>query len=253
MPNSSSLPLISFELQFQKNFNNDFELTNYCEKKFRELLTEKINDDAFEDSKLNQWISFSKRIVEKQEEAKVSEKITFVFRSKIKKHSVIFAEEVDSFEEINPMNKDQFGIVKFKLCRKPLQHEQRNDYFYSIRKLRWWSQCVLCCVKKLVVGYWQNNHILVEVKDYSLDELRCPSFWCQNVCFNNLNQILSFVKNGFNQLETNSICLIHYKYSKELICVNSNLKVLPTFFKMNSTYNDSKPNVLPTFYSMSLV
>lgn len=41
-------------------------------------------DDDFEESKLNQWVSFGKQVIDK-EEHDVRDKITFVFRNKIKK------------------------------------------------------------------------------------------------------------------------------------------------------------------------
>lgn len=142
----------------------------------------------------------------------------------------MFVDEIDCFEQINPQDKDQFGIVKFKLTKKPEAFEQRNDFFISIRKLRWWSQMVVSSVQRLVVGFWRHDHVVENVETYSLDDLKC-SMWCPNVCLNNLNQILSFIKNGFNQLDTNSLCLTHYPYSKELVCVDTNLKVLPKFYK----------------------
>lgn len=135
--------------------NNTFDLNKYCEEQFRRQLTEKIfSEDGLEKSKLNQWISIGKKIdIEEDDENQdheFTEKITFVFRNKIKKHIVLFTEEIDCFERMNQIDNDQFGIVKFKLSRKPQQHEQRNDYFMNVRKFRWWSQCVLCSVKKLV-------------------------------------------------------------------------------------------------------
>jgi len=221
---------LKMKKKFQKNFN-DFEITNYCEKKFRQHLTEKMQDDDFEESRLNQWVSFGSRKVIEKKSHDVSEKITFVFRNKIKKHTVIFAEEIDCFEQMNKFEKDEFGIVKCKLARKPQPFESRNDYFYSIRKLRWWSQCVLCSVKRLVIGWWSYDHRVEEIKSYSLDELKSSSLFCQNVCLNNLNQILSFIKDGFKKLETNTICLTHSPYSNELVCTNSFFKVLPSSYK----------------------
>lgn len=110
---------------------------------------------------------------------------------------------------------------------------ERNDYFNALRKLRWWSTSVFSSVRKLVVGFWSNNHIVEEVKEFSLDDLKYPIFWNSNVCFNNLNLILSLIKQAFNQFNTNTICVVHDKNSKELVCVHSNFKVLPSFYQEN--------------------
>ena len=61
-------------------------MNNYCEQKFRDYFTDKMiengDDNSFEQSRLNQWISFGKKAVV---ENKIDEKITFVFEIKIKK------------------------------------------------------------------------------------------------------------------------------------------------------------------------
>lgn len=128
-----------------QTFACDFELNNYCDQKFRQHFTEKINASSssnnenvnFQESKLNDWVSFGgKKAGDKKSKAhKVTEKITFVFRTKVKKHNIIFSDEVDSFEQIHPANRDHFGIVKFKLVKKG--QADRNEYLNSLRKLRW--------------------------------------------------------------------------------------------------------------------
>lgn len=121
---------------------NDYDLTSYCELKLRQHFTEKINNNEnadFRESKLNEWVSFGgKKAGDKHKSKKkshnVSEKITFVFRTKVKKHNIVFSDEVDSFEQINPANRDNFGIVKFKLVKKGLA--DRNEYLNAMRKMR---------------------------------------------------------------------------------------------------------------------
>ena len=85
-------------------------------------------------------------------------------------------------------------------------------------------------MRRLIVGFWLDKHIVNEVKEFTLNDLKCSSF-DENVCFNNLNQILSFIKNGFNMLDTNSISVVHTPFSKELTCYKSNQKVLPNFYR----------------------
>ena len=119
--------------------SGDYDLNGYCEQKFRQAFTEKINSSEsadFGESKLNEWVSFGgKKVGDKKiKNHKVTEKITFVFRTKCRKHSIIFSDEVDSFEQINPMNPDHFGIVKFKLIRR--SQADRNDHLDALRKLR---------------------------------------------------------------------------------------------------------------------
>lgn len=129
----------------QQSFVCDYDLNNHCDQKFRQHFTEKINNTNtsssnnenvnFQESKLNDWVSFGgKKAGDKSKGHKVTEKITFVFRTKVKKHNIIFSDEVDSFEQIHPMNRDHFGIVKFKLVKKG--QADRNEYLDSLRKLR---------------------------------------------------------------------------------------------------------------------
>lgn len=95
-----------------------------------------------------------------------------------------------------------------------------------------WSICVFSSVRRLVVGFWSQNHVVEEVREYTnLNDLKHPLHWNANVCFNNLNSILSLIRLGFSQLNTSTLSLVHQPHSKELLCVPSNLKVLPSVLK----------------------
>ena len=86
--------------------------------------------------------------------------------------------------------------------------------------------------KKLIIGYYQNDHVVERVKELKLENLNCPEYWSQEACLNNLDAILTFIKNSFDKLNTNTICLTHNLHSRELICTETNQKVLPLFYKI---------------------
>ena len=87
-------------------------------------------------------------------------------------------------------------------------------------------------VRRLVVGFWSHNHVVEQVEEYAgLKDLKCPAIWNANVCFNNLNSILTLIKHSFSQLNTSTLCVVHEPNARELICYPSNLKVLPSFYQ----------------------
>lgn len=167
----------------------------------------------------------------------IAKELRFVFRSKINDHSLIYSAEVDCFEKYtsvhaNPLDSDLLQGVELKTVKSFAKNTKQEQNFKKFKTLKWYGQSVLANMKKVSVGYWQENHVVNEIKEYSLDDLIAIGNWNPKVCFYQLDKILSFIKRCFASTKsTNLLRFEHHSFSKEVLCLPSKLVVVPEFYK----------------------
>lgn len=91
---------------------------------------------------------------------------------------------------------------------------------------------VLTNNKKISVGYWTDDYVVDEIKEYTLQDLVGIGHWTPRICFFQLDNILAFIKKSFRQNENTNLLKFHHKRdSKQIVCERSEVPVLPEFYK----------------------
>ena len=161
--------------------------------------------------------------------------LCFVYRTRLNEHSLVYGAEMDCFESIvkldEPLDSNLFESVELKTC-KHIENERHRNSFKRFKTMKWYNQSFLINVKKISVGYWRNQHIVDEIREYNLEELKQIGDWNHELCLNQLYQILSFIKSSFMQQNTSKLKFTYRSFSYKLICDDKDVKnVLPDFFK----------------------
>lgn len=86
-------------------------------------------------------------------------------------------------------------------------------------------------VKKIAIGFWDENLVVDNIKEYSLDDLVAMSEWSPKICFFQLNNILSFIKTSFKESKQTKLRFTYDKFSKKIVCHSSDKQVVPDFYK----------------------
>ena len=147
---------------------------------------------------------------------------------------------MDCFENVvnlhEPIDSDKIKGVELKTC-KAIQTERQRQTFEKFKTLKWHNQSFLSNVKKVAVGYWQGNHIVDRIKEYSLQDLARigESSWSPELCLFQCDQILAFIKGCFLAKEHEGKSRLKFTYrsfSYKLVCEDQQVQpVLPDFYK----------------------
>ena len=147
--------------------------------------------------------------------------------------------EMDCFLNVvplhEPIDSDKIESVELKTCRALVKDNQKRT-FAKFKTLKWYNQSFLSNVKKVVVGYWQDEHIVHRIREYSLQELvGLGSDWSPELCQYQCDKMLTFIKECFLAKEHEGKTRLKFTYrsfSYKLVCSDREVQpVLPDFFK----------------------
>lgn len=110
--------------------------------------------------------------------------------------------------------------------------KKKESKFKFFKSNKYWSQAKLINTKKVVVAFRDDNYIVDDIKEYSLDELVEAGDFNPNFNLYQLNKILTFIKQCFQSNKGLSLLKFYYKpYSSSLVCQTSEHNVLPDYYK----------------------
>ncbi|XP_076451475.1 decapping and exoribonuclease protein-like isoform X2 [Babylonia areolata] len=118
-----------------------------------------------------------------------------VVRSRLHSHSLVYGGEVDAWD--SSMEGDN-KYVELKTTREMHTSRQWHN-FKRFKLLKWWAQSFLLGIRKIVSGFRDDEGVVHGLQDFLTQDI--PSFtqdvhngWQPHVCFNFLDQVLSFIK-----------------------------------------------------------
>lgn len=212
-----------------------YRFEQFCTREFNE--EEKCNRSNSA-SEISEKSSETEKSVDLEEfKQHISKEFNCIFRNKINNHSLIYSAEMSCFEEYtnvheNPLDTDLLKAVSLKTTRNIPKDTKREINFKRYKTVKWWGQSVLVNTKKVSVGYWEKDHVVDEIKEYSLDDLIAIGDWNPRICFYQLEKILSFIKQSFASNQgTNLLQFVHKMFSKQILCQQSSVAVVPDFYK----------------------
>lgn len=208
----------------------------FCSREFDE---KDMDGHSKSPSKPRENPETEKTILEDLKEFKqhLTKEFCCVFSNQINEHSLIYSADMDCFEEYtdvyeNPLNSDRLKAVSLKTTREIPRDTKREINFKRFKTVRWWAQSALVNASKVTVGYWKKDHVVDEITEYSLDDLVAIGDWNNRICFYQLASILSFIKRSFASNEgTNRLQFVHKMFSKQIVCQQSSVAVVPDFYK----------------------
>lgn len=147
---------------------------------------------------------------------------------------------MDCFENVvalhEPIDSDWIAGVELKTCKTVLNQRQKQT-FERFKTLKWHNQSFLSNVKKIAVGFWQEDHIVDRIKEYSLQDLvrMGNNNWSPELCLYQTDKILAFIKACFlasEHQEKNLLKFTYRSFSYKLVCEDKEVhSVLPDFYK----------------------
>ncbi|KPJ13616.1 Protein Dom3Z [Papilio machaon] len=140
-----------------------------------------------------------------------NKEFSLIFKTHLNKHDIIYGAEMDGIRcdktnvesppdingekdvIINYLSKQEF--IELKTNRHiEFPHQERNFRFFKTK--RWWLQSFLAGVNTILCGFRNDEGIVEELKVFEVNDLPKMSqrFWNPNVCFNFLENFLTYVK-----------------------------------------------------------
>lgn len=213
----------------------------YCSKEFNEDEKLKMNSNykakASEiEEPLNPITELKHKSIKNEYANHTLTDLCFTYRSRLNENSLVYAAEMDSFEDVcrldKPLDSDLIKSVELKTSKK-ITNERQETSFKKFKTLKWYSQSFLTNIKKLVVG-WHHDLIVDDIKEYKLEDLidLGDGYWNPNLCVYQMNNILSFIKHSFSKHNTDLLKFTYKSFSYQIVCDDKDVKkVLPDFFK----------------------
>lgn len=158
-----------------------------------------------------------------------------VVRTRLESHSVVFGGEVDAWD---PSLEGSKKYVELKTSRM-LQSHQQEQNFKRFKLIKWWAQSFLLGISKIVCGFRDDDGIVHDLQDYQTRQI--PAMvkdshnpWNPNVCFNFLEQFLSFLKATVKEDDPSVVHLLTWKSHGDVLCQrmenDSEYRFLPGWF-----------------------
>lgn len=162
--------------------------------------------------------------------------LCFIYRSRIDQHSLVYGAEMDCFENVVKLNgvidSDLIKGVELKTCKHIEDNPRLESNFKKFKTMKWYNQSILSNVNKISCGFWRDDHIVDEIKEFSLADLVKIGTFDKKLCLVQFNKILTFIKSCFIKHRTNLLKFNHLSFSYKLVCETENVKtVLPDFYK----------------------
>ncbi|XP_052773428.1 decapping and exoribonuclease protein-like [Mya arenaria] len=120
-----------------------------------------------------------------------------VVKSQVGAHTLIYCGEVDAVP-VNPDGSMGEHYVEFKTTS---HSSLQRGSFKRFKLLKWWTQSVLAGVPEIVCGLRDDAGTVTKLQTYKTQQLPTmagdiPDPWKPNVCFNFLDQLLTYIKSN---------------------------------------------------------
>ena len=240
----------------------------YCPKKFDEQDKKVTNKEESKDvntakkdeskeEKLNA-VKSNDEVTKEEEESKTKKDelnefknyathdLCFIFKSqlkmttdnKIKSYQLLYSASMNSFESYIPLDENPIDSEKIKSIELKINKSlgTRNELsFKRYKTCKWCSESVLVNNQKIVCAFWNQDFIVNDinsVKEYSLDNLKKIGKWNDCVCFNQFNNLLSFIKTSFLIKKNTNLLKFHQEsLQRKFVCMPYDKVLLPDFYK----------------------
>ena len=155
-----------------------------------------------------------------------------VFKSRLNAHSLIISAEIDCVKNRNETKQslENMNFYEVKTC----SHYCSFEKVARTKMIKWWAQCSLVGVEKIVCGY-RNKHLIVDnIHEYSLGYIlnKGKRYWSSDVCFNFLDKFLTFLKDCLS--EENVLYSFYCTPKCEIRCrkeKTTKCEILPEWYK----------------------
>ncbi|KAH3861118.1 decapping and exoribonuclease protein-like [Dreissena polymorpha] len=157
-----------------------------------------------------------------------------VVRSRLNSHSLVFAGEVDAIDTTG--KKPHY--VEFKTTRD-FTHQKQLISFKRFKLIKWWAQSFLIGIPEVICGYRDDDGVVHRLESFNTNTI--PSMtkdlynpWLPNVCFNFLDQFLSFIKDTVTEDDYRLVHLLEWMPGKDVLCTrlgrDSQYQFLPDWY-----------------------
>ncbi|XP_060071695.1 decapping and exoribonuclease protein-like [Ylistrum balloti] len=171
-----------------------------------------------------------------------------VVRSRLNSHSLVYGGEVDAaISEAHPG--EQYQYVEFKTSIE-IETQKQDFSFKRYKLIKWWAQSFLVGIGQIVSGFRDRDGIVHKLHTfnttdlpYIAKDLRDP--WKPNVCFNFLDQFLSFIKKTIVTNDHSVVYLLEWEPGCDINCQrlpsNSKYAFLPEWFTASLDIENPAP------------
>ena len=135
------------------------------------------------------------------EDEPVCEKSAFIgmFVSQIGNFRVQYGAELDGYMDPNaakdntiPLQADKFVKIH---TSNAIRHPGQERFLRKVKFLHWWANCFLVGTRDVIVGWKDSDGVVRHVQKIPVQECaRSALGWKDNVCFNFLLDVLTFLK-----------------------------------------------------------
>ncbi|KAI2799253.1 hypothetical protein RDWZM_006808 [Blomia tropicalis] len=156
------------------------------------------------------------------------------YESSFGKIDLMYAAEFDCLDEGMTNSSFLENFVEIKTTR-----HMRNEYhiqdFHRKKLIKWWCQCYLGGVDKIICGY-KNRNVVDEIESMDVNQIprMCVSYWSRGQCFSFLRQFLAFVQQTVVDDDPNQVYLFSnedvFQISSRKLLVNSHFQILPEWY-----------------------
>ncbi|XP_053382084.1 decapping and exoribonuclease protein-like [Mercenaria mercenaria] len=159
-----------------------------------------------------------------------------VVRSRLNSHSLVYSGEVDAVHTDDVHGKH---YIELKTSRD-FSHPRQYVNFKRFKLIKWWAQSFLVGIPEIVCGYRDDDGIVHRLESFSTKELPeiakdISNPWKANVCFNFLDQLLSFIKSTVKIDDHRTVHLLQWSPGEPVLC--------------SKPLSDSEYNFLPDWYT----
>uniref|UniRef100_A0A834R8D6 Decapping nuclease n=2 Tax=Sarcoptes scabiei TaxID=52283 RepID=A0A834R8D6_SARSC len=129
--------------------------------------------------------------VQKQYAAVIKTKIG----TKPKQVRMIYAAEMDclDFGLSDPTKLENFVEIKTTMR---MQNERQLENFERFKLIKWWAQCYLAAIPKIICGYKDRSHFIERIESIRVEEIPnlCSKYWTKRQCLGFLQNFLLHVR-----------------------------------------------------------
>lgn len=200
-------PFMSEEKK-ERETNRDDRFNQFCYGGYR--FEEYISEPAVESS-----IVSSDLQIPQPRDPQYHNEYSCVVRSRLGPTSLVYAAEMDCLSKHLSPGEEPLPkhFVEIKTTRT-ITNRRQWDYLCQYKMVKWWAQCYLIGIPKVIVGYRDNDMVVRDIQPFSVSELPkiCNTYWHTDVCIDFLNRFLQFVQETLKE-EDNPKVVYEFSWS----------------------------------------
>jgi len=200
-------------------------------------MTEEHKEMTFWGYKFEQYVTSAKKDGEPDLNSPVNNNEGYcrVVKSKLNEHSLIFAGEVDCFDEC----RQPPAYVELKTSRDYGRNQRLRDNFVKFKLLKFWAQSFLLGIPRITCGFRDDEGLVGRLEDF--ETLKIPHLarqvqdgWSGDVCLKFMSSFLKEVKLRVSSSDPRDVILFHFEPRRDIViweCQrDSSYVFLPSWF-----------------------